>query len=71
MCIRQARLEPLAWSTSSHERTVNEVHEGDVSHCAKWHGAANHPAKEVRDSWHQCPIVPPRRELRRVGRGRA
>jgi beta-lactamase superfamily II metal-dependent hydrolase len=35
--------------------------EADVlkfSHCAKWHGAANHPAKEVRDSWHQCPMRP-------------
>src|SRR5208337_1368403 len=28
-------------------------------HYAKWHGAANHPAKEVRDSWHQWRIVPP------------
>jgi len=23
MCIRQARLEPLAWGASGHERTVN------------------------------------------------
>src|SRR5208337_1287816 len=32
-------------------------------HCAKWHRAANHSAKEVCDSWHQWRIVPPRRRL--------
>jgi hypothetical protein len=43
----------------------------ECPHCAKWHGAANHAAKEVRDSWHQCRIVPPRRELPRLGGWRA